>query len=117
MAKTVDYDLKKGDTSKLKKFRILNKGEILALGKNDKLYFTMKKEANKKPVIQKTTENGIVLEDEYYHITLESEDTNELEPISYVYDIELKTASGLVRTLIEGTITLDNDITQKGDEI
>lgn len=122
MAQSKDYEFKRGDTKVLDKFRLLNtEGKVLKLGENDTLYFTVKKDAySKKVLIQKTTKDlGISLEaDGYYHIIIEPEDTNSLDYGDYQYDIELKSIGNktFVRTLVEGIITLTEEITWGGDE-
>ena len=121
MAKLVDYEIKRGDTTNLKKFRITDKnGEVLHLTDTDYLYFTIKQNANSATVLlQKTLNNGITLgNDGYYHITMEATDTNKLTYGNYQYDIELKATEPkeFVKTLIEGTIILTEEITWKGDE-
>lgn len=120
-AKVVDYEFKRGDTYELKKFRILDKDKnVIVLTQTDQLYFTLKKDANSSNVLlQKKIGSGITLEDDgYYHITLESYETGELNYGDYQYDIELKAIEPkeYVRTIIEGTITLTEEITWKGDE-
>ena len=104
----------------INKFRPVDKdGNLLELSSVDQIYFTMKKTEKGKAMIKKTIGNGINLEDDnYYHITLETEDTRELEAGSYVYDIELDIVSSnrtFVQTLIEGTIELLQDVTSKED--
>ncbi len=121
MTKTIDYEFKRGDTTNLKKFRITDKnGEVITLGTTEQLYFTVKKNANSSDVLlQKTIGNGIILgEDGYYHITIESTDTFNLDYGDYQYDIELKSTSPkeIVKTIIDGTITLTEEITWRGDE-
>ena len=121
MAKTVDYEFKRGETQVLNKFRLLDaEGKTIELGANDTIYFTVKKDAyTKDALIQKTTRDEIELgEDGYYHITLEPEDTNPLSYGEYQYDIEFKAigVKTFVRTIIEGTITLTEEITWGGNE-
>lgn len=121
MAKTIDYEFKRGDTTKLKKFKITDKnGEVVTLGNTDHLYFTVKQNANSSTVLlQKTIGNGITLGDDgYYHITMEAVDTSSLPYGDYQYDIELKATSPkeIVKTIIDGTITLTDEITWRGDE-
>lgn len=121
MAKTIDYEFKRGDTYNLRKFRITDKnGEVITLGATDKLYFTLKKNANSPEVLlQKTIGNGITLgEDGYYHITMETVDTSDLPYGTYEYDIEFKvtTPKEIVKTIIDGSITLTEEITWRGDE-
>lgn len=121
MPKTIDYEFKRGDTSNLKKFRIKDLNEsIIELTNNEQLYFTMKQNTNSnKVLIQKTINNGIYLEEDgYYHITLEANDTSKLNYGTYVYDIELKSINPklFVKTLIEGTITLTDEVTWEVNE-
>jgi len=118
MAKTIDYDIKRGDTKYLNKFRVTDKdGTVLNLSPSDQLYFTMKN-SNKQAVLKKKIGSGITLGDDgYYHITLESTDTEDLEVGTYMYDIELdlNLTKTFVNTIIEGEITLNEDVTLKGD--
>ena len=121
MAKTIDYEFKRGDTNVLEKFRVIDQEKnIMQLTDNEQLYFTVKTNPNSNQVlIQKTIKNGIYLEEDgYYHITLEPNETSKLNYGTYVYDIELKSISPklFVKTLIEGTITLTDEVTWEGDE-
>lgn len=118
MARTIDYEFTRGDTKVLNKFRPTdNNGELLKLSTLDQIYFTMKDKSGT-AVLKKSINNGINLEsDGYYHITLEAEDTEELDVTTYIYDIELdlQLQPTFVKTLIEGEITLLKDITTKED--
>lgn len=121
MSKTIDYEFKRGDTNLLKKFRVTDKnGNVMNLTDNEQLYFTIKTNPNSnKVLIQKTINNGICLEEDgYYHITLEPSETSKLNYGAYVYDIELKSINQkmFVKTIIEGTITLTDEVTWEGDE-
>lgn len=118
MVKNIDYELIRGDTKRLNKFRPTDlNGEALNLTNLDNIYFTMKN-ASGVAKVKKSINNGITLgEDGYYHITLEADDTEDLDVGSYNYDIELVLAltKEFVATLINGEITLTQDITTKGD--
>ena len=121
MAKTIDYEFPRGDTYKLKKFRITDKNKnIIQQTGTQQLYFTVKTDSNSNKVLfQKRKNTGIELgEDGYYHITIEPSDTSKLEYGTYVYDISLKStvAKTIVKTLINGTITLTEEVTWEGDE-
>ena len=121
MSKTIDYEFKRGDTNVLKKFRVKDKNDnLMELTENEQLYFTMKINPNSNQVlIQKRINDGIYLEEDgYYHITLEPSETSKLNYGTYVYDIELKSISPklFVKTLIEGTITLTDEVTWEEDE-
>lgn len=121
MAKTIDYEFKRGDTKVLNKFRPTDKnGEILNLSNTDNIYFTMKKDENGKAILKKSINNGITLKDDgYYHMTLEASDTAKLNVGTYKYDIELvlNLETQFVQTIIEGEITLTQDITTEGDRL
>lgn len=121
MAKVIDYEFKRGDTKVLKKFRPTDKnGEALTLSNTDNIYFTMKKDVNEKASLNKSINNGITLGDDgYYHITLEANETANLSVGAYKYDIELvlNLEKQFVQTIIEGEITLTQDITMEGDRI
>lgn len=120
---TINYEFKRGDTKRLNKFNLLDKnGEPITLTANDNIFFTMKLRNTTEAIVKKSIGEGIELgEDGYYHITLEPEDTEDLEVSKdkkYVYDIELNMiVSGklVVKTLFEGKIKLLKDITLKGD--
>ena len=114
----MDLEFPRGDT-KTFKFKIKdNNGVELELSNTDKLFFTAKKSHTSTDIaFQKTLGNGIELgTDGYYHVTINSDDTAELNYGTYGYDIELKTEAGIVKTLIIGSITLTEEYTFKGDE-
>ena len=123
MAIIINYGFEKdfirGDTKTLNKFRpIEQSGEPMTLKQDDQIYFTVK-DKSKNTVIKKKINNGINLEsDGYYHITLETTDTEELNADIYKYDIELDLAENplFVQTLIEGEIKLQEDVTTKEDK-
>ena len=123
MAKTIDYEFKRGDTKLLKKFRPVDQnGNVLLLTNLDNIYFTMKKNENGTAIIKKKIGNGITYgSDGFYHITLQANETANLSAGTYKYDIELDTynsqAQLIVSTIIEGEIELTQDVTQEGDRI
>lgn len=114
----MDFEFTRGDT-KVFKFKLKDKnGEDLKLASTDKLYFTVKTNANStERIMQKTLGNGIILKDDgYYYVTINSEDTAELNYSTYGYDVEIKTGTGIVKTLLVGTITLTEEFTFRRDE-
>lgn len=120
--KIIDYEFKRGDTAFLEKFRPNDLNGIpLTLSLDDNIYFTMKQEADGQAILKKKINNGITYgEDGYFHITLEPQDTANLSAETYKYDIELVLQSfepTYVKTLIEGEITLLQDITKEGDRV
>ncbi len=114
----MDFEFTRGDT-KVFKFKLKDKnGEELKLASTDKIYLTAKKNAKStEKAFQKTLGNGIELKDDgYYYVTINSNDTANLNYGTYGYDIEIKTATGIVKTLLIGSITLTEEYTFKGDE-
>lgn len=121
MIKTIDYEFPRGDSFLLDKFRPVDKaGNVVQLQDTDKLYFTVKRDSyNNSFLFQKKLSEGIELQDDgYYHITIEPADTNGLDYGSYVYDIQLKRTEpkDYVKTLINGTITLTEEVTWEVNE-
>lgn len=121
MIKTIDYEFPRGDSFLMKKFRVNDvSGNVIKLLETDKLYFTVKTDANSSEVLfQKRLDEGIELQDDgYYHITIEPEDTNTLDYGSYVYDIQIKRTEpkNYVKTIINGTITLTEEVTWEVNE-
>ena len=120
---TINYEFKRGDTKRLNKFNLLDKsGEPITLTANDNIYFTMKHKGDTEVLVKKSIGKGIELGDDgYYHITIEPEDTEDLElgpGIKFEYDIELDMivdSNLVVKTLFGGKITLLRDVTLKGD--
>lgn len=115
----MDFEFPRGDTKRFK-FKLKDSAGVdLKLSVGDKLYVTVKKNANSKDVlIQKTLESGIELNDDdgYYYVTFKADDTSDLDYGTYGFDIELKTSTGLVKILVIGSITLTEEYTYKGDE-
>lgn len=116
----MDLELIRGDSDILFKFNLTDKDEKeLTLEPTDKLYLTVKKNPNSNDVtFQKRIGNGIELKDDgYYYVMVEPSDTNKLPYGQYGYDLELKTGTGLVKTLLLGSITLTEEYTFEGDEV
>ena len=70
----------RGDTKQLK-FRRLSGGEPITT-EADQIYFTVKRAVNplpKEPVLQKTLADMAFDQEYYYHLTIEPEDTDELD--------------------------------------
>ena len=80
----------------------------------DSAFFTVRRSfENSSPVlIEKTLGHGITfLNDGVYRVTIEPDDTKNLDLGKYYYDIEL-VDNGDVSTVIKGQITLSYDITR-----
>lgn len=92
---TLDAEMVQGDTGT---FSFVIKSNGLSFVKEgDEIWFTLKKIQNKKIVIQKKVvsfPNGVIT------IPLEPNETKNLEPDNYIYDLKLVRADGNVDTLI-----------------
>ena len=114
----MDIEFRRGDTQVVN-FPLVDKnGDPVKLTENDNLYFTVKQNTNSEDVlIQKKYPENISYDDTsgYYIFTLESEDTSEMPYGTYSYDIELKSGT-FVKTLGDGSITLTEEVTFRGDE-
>lgn len=121
MIKTIDYEFPRGDSFLLDKFRPVDKNKKpIELEETDMLYFTVKRDGySNNFLFQKRLNEGIEFQDDgYYHITIEPSNTNGLDYGSYVYDIQLKRTQpkDYVKTLINGTITLTEEVTWEVNE-
>lgn len=106
----------KGDTFSFKFQRKAN-GEVIKDLPN-KLFFTVKNSLyDGRMVIQKTLTNGITKDDDnYYHVTIQPEDTNNLTYQTYFYDIEVITDT-YKKTLTSGELTFIPEITLPENEV
>lgn len=101
----------RGDNFKFK-FQRKNRNNEVITTLPRKLYFTVKENHYKTEfLIQKTLENGIIKdEDNYYHVEILPEDTNNLKYKEYVYDIEVITDT-YKKTIASGTLLLKEETT------
>ena len=106
----------RGDTKQLK-FRRLSGGEPIT-SQADQIYFTVKRAVNplpKEPVLQKKLDDMVFDEEYYYHLTIEPEDTDELEFGDYDFDIQI-TADGVKHTTC-GTLRITKEVTFAENEV
>ena len=115
-------ELVQGDTSKVYKFKRINKEDgsvITTLPK--KMWITFKKdESTKMCILQKTLENGIEYnkEDNYYRFQLKSEDTCSLSYGTYGFDIAIINEIGDKKTLKkDGQLKIVKHYTHKENEV
>lgn len=106
----------RGDTYKFKFQRKNLNGELILI-RAEKVWFTVKKNYNTTNIaIQKTLINkGIIFDkdDGFYHVTINSKDTQKLKYKKYVCDIQVETG-GVVKTLYKGVMELDKEVTFEG---
>lgn len=101
----------RGDTYKFKFQRKNFNGEVIET-KSQNMWFTVKNNYNSdKIIIQKTLENGITFDDDfYYHITIDHDDTKDLSYGDYVCDIQVEN-DGVVSTIYKDVISLTEEVT------
>lgn len=104
----------RGDTYKFK-FQRLDANNKPIMEKSQKLWFTVKENYySLTPKIQKTLENGITFDEEgYYHITIEHDDTKNMNYGKYVCDIQVEN-DGIVTTIYKDEFILDEEVTFEG---
>ena len=107
----MDIEFIRGDTQFFR-FQVKDgEGNPMQLKDGDRLYFTVKQNANS----EERYPEDIEYSDGYFSFVLNSEDTSDLAYGTYNYDIELKSGD-YVKTLGQGTITLTEEITFRSDE-
>lgn len=104
---------------KLFKFQRKNKNKEVITDLPNKMYFTVKDSSYKKQVLfQKTLTNGITYtQDNYYHIEILPEDTNNLDYGDYKYDIEIIYDDNKPKTIKKDIFTIDDEVTHKENEV
>ena len=106
----------RGDTSPLMFQRLNDAGQPIA-ELPDKMYFTVKKTTKSpNPIIQKTLDDMELGEDEYFHFTIEPEDTDGLPYGTYVFDLEVING-GAKQTIAEGSFTVGDEVTFRRNEV
>lgn len=105
-------DFTRGDTT-IFKFKRIDANDQVITEEANQIYFTMKKEKKSEEIlIKKKLGAGITYDtsDNYYRITINPEDTNELEYGSYFYDIEVITED-YTKTIKKGFISITEEST------
>ena len=108
--------LMRGDTHNFKFQRLDNNGNPI-LSPAEKVYFTMKNSTGTiEPVLQKTIEEMTFDENGFYHFTIEPDDTNNLDPRAFVYDVEVINGD-YKQTISKGSVTIIADVTIPANEV
>lgn len=103
-------ELTRGDTGLFKFQRVDANGDVIT-STPDAMYFTLKKSYSSPiAVVQKTLADMTQDTDGYWHITLEPEDTENIDVGAYVYDIEV-TVPEYVKTIAKGTLRITAEAT------
>ena len=108
----------RGDTKKIK-FQRKTKNKVVITEKPDKMYFTVKKSYYHKDVLfQKKLDEDIIYneQDNYYYLTIESNDTDELDYDKYVFDIEIIN-NNEKKIIAIGELMLDKEVTFAKNEV
>ena len=107
-------DLIRGDTAKYKFRRYNSEGNVIGT-KADAIYFTVKTNGYSNKILLQKTLSDIEFDDEfYYHITINSEDTDNLEYGTYMYDVEVIQDGNKTTTV--GEFIINEEITFASDE-
>ena len=76
-------------------------------------FFTCRKDLTESPVFQKSIGNGISkVGNQQYAVRIAPEDTANLQPGRYYYDLQLSVNSD-VFTILKGVLEIDNDVTRE----
>lgn len=109
----------RGDTFEFK-FQRKTKDKQVITEKPDKMYFTVKNNDTENDYIfQKSLGDNTISYDEetyYYYVTIDPEDTNNLDYGTYYYDIEIIT-NNKVKTISIGTLSITSEITFSSNEV
>ena len=106
----------RGDTRRYKFQRLNADGTPITI-RPDKIYFTVKKSYSDNVVmLQKTIDDMTIDDDGTYHFTVEPDDTNNLQYMTYVFDIEVIT-DGVKTTIAKGGFTIQEEVTWAEDEV
>ena len=108
-----------GDVSPIFKFqRKYDNGEIITTIPK-KMWITFKKNSLcDECLIQKTLDNGIIFEDNFYKFQILSEDTNKLSYGIYEFDIAILNEIGEKKTLLnDGVLEITKHYTKKCNEV
>lgn len=112
-------NITRGDTVEIRFKRTTADGQVIT-EKPDKMYFTVKESYYIKDLLfQKKLEDDSITYDEqtnYYMLTINPEDTNDLSYKEYVYDIEIIDGDK-VKTIAKGTLKITEEVTFAENEV
>ena len=106
----------RGDEFKFKFKRQTRDGQTIT-ERPQKMYITFKYGDEKKEIFQKTLDNGITFDGEYYHVVIEPEDTNNLPFGTIVYDIEIIKENGKPKTIKVDEMEIKEEVTFACNEV
>ena len=109
-------EMVRGDEFKFKFKRETKTGETIT-ERPEKMYITFKFNDENDALFQKTFDDGIEFDGEYYHVTINPEDTNKLPFGEIAYDIEIIKDNGKPKTLKVDKIEITKEVTYACNEV
>lgn len=112
-------ELIQGDTSPIIKFKRKNSDGTIITTRPMKMWITFKESCNcVESLFQKTLDNGITFDGEYYKFQIESDDTSNLAYGTYGFDIAIINEAGEKKTLSNnGELKIVKHYTMKSNEV
>ena len=114
----MDLKITRGDTIKyVLELKTKNNIDVEISNVSD-IFFTVKENVkNTEYLFQKKLNSGINLgDDEKYHITIDSEDTDNLSFGTYYYDVQVNFNDNTKYTVTKGNFVVDYEVTDVGSE-
>lgn len=106
----------RGDEFKFK-FKRQTKNRETITDKPKQMYITFKYNDENDALFQKTLDNDIEFDGEYYHVTINPEDTNKLPFGKLVYDIEIIKENDKPKTIIVDELEITKEVTYACNEV
>lgn len=112
-------ELIQGDTSPVYKFQRKNEDGTVITTQPKKMWITFKRSCScDDALFQKTLEDGIKFEDNYYKFQFLPEDTCQLQYATYGFDIAIINEAGEKKTLLnDGELEIVRHYTKKCNEV
>lgn len=106
----------RGDSAEIVLTIYQPEGEIFVPEDGDKIIFTLKKdEADENFLLQKKMGEGIIRDENTYHLIFNPEDTEHLPWGRYIYDVELERRNGYIDTIIPASsFFVERNVTDHG---
>lgn len=105
------------------RYVLMTRGDTLSFGIEiegldqdlETAFLTCKKNHNEAPLFKKTLGDGITKQETgKYVVRVAPEDTENLEPGKYFYDLEIG-ANGDIFTILKGVLEIERDVTRRGE--
>ena len=106
----------RGDEFKFKFKRQTENGETIT-ERPKQMYITFKYNDENQALFQKKLDEGITFDGEYYHVTINPEDTNNLPFGKLIYDIEIIKENDKPKTLKVDELEIKKEVTYACNEV